>query len=65
MGFLKVKLAMYQERGETPEVMNEKHIGGNGGGLEVYQIVSCVYLIAVGVTGLPLNIIALRKAIKV
>ena len=65
MGFLKVQLAMYQERGERPEVMNENHIGRNGGGLEVYQIVSGVYLIAVGVTGLPLNIIALRKAIKV
>ena len=56
---------MYQQTGEQPEVMNENHIGRSGGGLEVYQIVSCVYLIAVGVTGLPLNIIALRKAIKV
>ena len=65
MGFFKAQLAVYQERGKRPEVMSENNIGSDEGGLEVYEIVSCVYLIAVGVTGIPLNSIALMKAIKV
>ena len=65
MWFLKVHLAVYQERGESPEIMNETTTDDNDEGLDVYELVACVYLISVGVTGLALNIIALIKVIKV
>ena len=63
MELLKVQLAVYQERTERLEDMGE--IVSDKGPLEIYEIVSCVYLIALAVTGIPLNIVALRVAVKV
>ena len=64
-GILKGTISGVSREGEGPEVMSVNNHGSNEGELEVRRIFALVYLIAIGVTGLPLNIFALMEAIKV